>query len=108
MKLALILAFFLSDAAYAWDGVVTGKVSGFDVVANSGAAHNFDFRVYLSGISSFCSGAPIVGWAYINNDDAQYNQVISSVMMAYSTGTPLTIYTNRSNGYCSIGYISVR
>lgn len=103
MRAACSLFFMVvMPAAHAWDGAVTGVVSGIDLVVDSG---NFDMRVYLSGSPLMCTGGP--AWAYINYSlDQNYSAVVAALMMAKTTGGNVMIYTIKDTyNYCHIGYV---
>ncbi len=92
-----------ASQGHAWDGVVSGTVHGFDVTAGT----NFAFRVYLNGVTDYCGGSYNV--AYINEVDSNYKTYVAAVMLAKTSGSVVTLYTNRdASGLCQIGYLSVR
>ncbi|MEO9601261.1 hypothetical protein [Parasphingorhabdus sp.] len=88
----------------AWDGTTTGKVTQIDITT---PGPNYDFRVYLEGFPGLCTAGHT--WAFINTGDTNYETIASALMLAYSTGKTVTIYTNDStSGYCKIGYVVLR
>lgn len=95
--------FFLSSHAGAWDNQVTGTVLGFDV----SDGQNLGFRVYLSGVTSYCN-ATSYDVAYINEADSNYKTYVAAIISAKAAGDPVTLYLTRFNGACKIGYLSVR
>ncbi len=106
-KLSGILAIYIiSFSGYAWDGVKTGKVGSVDVTGGT----NYGFRVVLEGAPKLCGNGH--GWAYINEPDSNYQTYVSVLLAAKMAGSTVTIYANQErnsgNGYCHIGYISVR
>src|ERR1043165_8456819 len=98
----LLLSIFGSIPAFAWDGIVSGTVLGFDVTAGN----NFGFRVYLNGVTSMCGNS--INWAYLNEGDSNYKSYVAAVMMAKAQGSSVFIYTTQVNGYCQIGHLGVR
>lgn len=105
--LALFIATFLtftSVPALAWDGAFTAKVKQIDLAPlNANAA----FRVYLENVPAICAGGP--DWAYLNPSDANYQAVVSGLMLAYSSGTAVIIYSNLdASSHCKIGYVALR
>jgi hypothetical protein len=102
IAILLTVSALCAPASYAWDGAVTGTVSGFDVTGGT----NFAFRVYLNGVTNVCSGSYNV--AYINETDSNYSTYVAAVMFAKANGSALTLYTTRdASGLCKIGYLSV-
>lgn len=104
--LALVVA---SGTSYAWDGVVTGKISQINGVGGSaGAPGNYDIRVYIEGQTTICAGAIDPAWAYVNSNDANYKGLLALLLMAQASGKTVTLDTNKSaSGYCQIAYMSV-
>lgn len=95
--------------AYAWDGVVGGRVTQFETVGSAGSAPgNYDFRVHLDAQVPICPGAIDTTWGYVNVSDANYKGIMASILMAYALGKTVTLFTTKSaGGYCQIGYLSV-
>lgn len=90
--------------ALAWDGAVTGKVAQIDL-AEGGT--NFGFRVTLENNPLLCTGGS--DWAYINSTSTNYQAIASALMLAYSSGKPVTLYTNRdTSNYCKLGYVVLK
>lgn len=88
--------------AFAWDGVNSGTIAGFDVTHGQ----NFGFRLYLNGVSTMCTGGQ--NWGYLNETDSNYKTYVGILMMAKAQGSSVTVFTNTVNGYCQIGYLVVR
>ena len=91
----------------AWDGNVIGKIAQIDDVGGSaGAPGNYDFRVTLEGVPTFCTdGSP---WGYINSNDANFKGLAAMLLMAQATGKSVRIFTTKTaSAYCQIGYIVV-
>lgn len=108
MKLfGFIIATFLTSFSHpvlAWDGVFTGKVAQIDLVSSG---TNYGFRVYLENLPAICTGGP--NWAYINSTEDNYQAIASALLLAYSSGKTVTIYSNlQSTGYCKIEYVTLR
>ncbi|WP_229954374.1 hypothetical protein [Parasphingorhabdus litoris] len=90
--------------AMAWDGAITGNVTQIDLTETG---QNFGFRVYLEGRPVICTGGP--DWAYLNANEDNYQAIVSALMLAYSSGKTVVLYTNRdASNKCKIGYITVR
>ena len=103
---AFILGVLFTPLSFAWDGSVSGKISGVDVTGGT----NYGFRVYLSGSPAMCGNDH--KWAYINENDSNYQVYVSALLAAKAMNSNVVIYSNRKdgdeNGYCKIGYIMVR
>jgi hypothetical protein len=93
-------AFGFLSSAWAWDGMVRGKVTQLDLVPSDS---NYSFRVYLLGYPNLCGS---VNWAYLNDTDSNYNALVAGLMAAKSSNSDVMIYTTLVGGYCHIGYIS--
>jgi len=108
MKIFLIvfLPIFISIKAQAWDGSVSGKISIVDVTGGQ----NYGFRVSLKNSPKLCGNS--YSWAYINQSDSNYQTYVSVLLAAKAMQSTVTIYTTRkggeANGYCKMGYISMR
>lgn len=90
--------------ASAWDGVVTGKIGGVEVTG----AGNFDFRVYVGGLTSNACGQGTQSWVYVNQTDSNYQVYVSTITTAYFTGKSVSVYLTRAAGaYCRIDYMQV-
>jgi hypothetical protein len=103
----LVLVFSLfSTSGYAWDGYVTGKITTVDVAGGA----NYAFRVTLEGAPTLCNSNHT--WAYINTSNSNYQTYVAVLLAAKMSGSTVTIYSNQEqssgNGYCRIGYISLR
>lgn len=96
-------------SAYAWDGVVSGKISQIHTVAATG---NADTRVYLVGTPVMCANAAGIAdgtWVFINSNNPNYKGMLSNLLTAYSLGKTVTLYSNRSlvspANYCELAYM---
>lgn len=104
---ALLAAGALSQGCLAWDGVVSGTISRIDSVA--GEPGNYETRILMNG-QTFCSATGVIdgGWGYLNSSDANYKGTLAMLMLAYSTGKAVTIYSLKEGaGYCHIHYVMV-
>ncbi len=106
--LALSIAIASSNAIpWAWDGIVTGKIASYDVVANG--PNNFDLRIFLENGPALCTGG--VNWAFINSTDPNYKTIATALISAKALGQQVTIYTAAypydTATFCKIGYITV-
>jgi hypothetical protein len=94
--------------AVAWDGYLTGVISAIDSVPNAG---NYDFRVYLQGISgNWCGGAGAGsnGWAGLHSTDLNFKGVQATLMLAFAMNKTVSVYlTKDTAGYCKLGYVTV-
>lgn len=93
----------------AWDGVVSGKITQIDTVANQSG--NYEMRIYLGGGQAMCnvSDPNLRGWAYLNSNDVNYKVVAANLMMAYIGGKNVVIHTYNDSGLgCHIHYVMVR
>ena len=101
---AVSLLACLGDNAWAYVGPITGTVATLEVVGSGGGAPgNGDFRFYLAGNTIICNGQT---WAYINTTDVNYAALVSSLILAKSLGSTVSIYVNQdSNGYCQLAII---
>ncbi|AQS38156.1 hypothetical protein Sps_03009 [Shewanella psychrophila] len=101
----LLLALLWTLDTQAWDGAVIGQVNTIDVTHGK----NYGFRVTLEGAPKLCGNDS--GWAYLNDDDSNYQIFVSVLLAAKMSGTTVRLYTNQEktsgNDYCHIGYISV-
>jgi hypothetical protein len=107
--LALLTVFVglgFSTARAAWDGAVTGKVVQIDTVAEPG---NAEFRVYLGGAAMCSTSNPATsGWGWLNSTDTNYRAMVANIMLAYTLGKTVTIYTMKEGGdTCHIHYVVV-
>lgn len=98
-----LLIGLMSTPASAWDGIVVGKVAEIDVTENG----NYEFRVYVGGVSANACGANTPAWGYLNQTDANYQLYASVVLTAYTTARDVTVYLTKIGGFCRIGYLSV-
>lgn len=98
-----------SISANAWDGVTTGKIVRMESVGGASNGENFDLRVTLSQGTPPCPGNPAapVDWSYINTNNYNYAGVFATLMLAYSKGKNVTIYSNTVGGFCHIGWVII-
>lgn len=97
-----------TSASAAWDGTVTGVITGIDSTANE--PNNYELRVVLGGVTQFCntSAAAVQGFGYMNSADVNYKGVLAALLMAYSLGKKVTVYTMNDNQVgCHIHYVSM-
>lgn len=95
----------LSVHAFAWDGNVSGKIYSVDVTGGE----NYGFRVSLdNGSKALCGNNH--KWAYVNESFSNYQTYVAVLLAAKMAEKTVVLYTNQrgSNGYCEIGYISIR
>jgi len=94
--------------AYAWDGVISGRVIQINGVGGSaGAPGNFDARIFLEGQPTAC-GPNSPSWGYINSNDANYKGLLAMLLMAQASAKVVTLYTNKDSlGNCQTGYLAV-
>ena len=92
--------------ASAWDGVVSGIVSGLHSLPNAG---NYDLRVLLANQPGpWCGPNSTSGWAGLHSNELNFKGVQATLMLAYAMGKTTTLYLNRdANNYCKIGYVEV-
>ena len=100
-------AMFLSSTASAnWDGVTNGKINGIDVTTGQ----NYGFRVSLVGAPKLCGSNH--GWAYLNQNDSNYQTYVAVLLAAKMADKAVTIFANREStsgsNYCKIGYVALR
>ncbi len=94
---------FISTPVLAWDGAVTGKVIQIDIEPSG---TNYGFRVYFHSLPTMCTAGP--SWAYLNSTEPNYQAIASALMLAYSSGKSVIIYSNLEAGsYCKIGYVTL-
>ncbi len=91
---------------------VSGTINRMDFVASAGGApNNGDTRVYLNGVTTFCSGTSDPTWAFVNTSDANYKGVLASLLMAYATGKQVSVTSiagaGTSGPRCQIEYVSM-
>lgn len=103
--IAMILALGAVAApatAQAWDGIITGKVSGID----TSSGNNLDFRVFLDGAAACGPNTP--GFAYMNHDYDNYQATAALILTAWTTNRKVTLHTTKdAGGLCRIGYVAV-
>ena len=86
--------FMLCPSTYAWDGVATGAIRGFEITQGG----NFAFRVILDSAGEMCGPGSVAGWAFINEADSNYKVYVANFMMARTLSKPVTIYMSRVSG----------
>lgn len=91
---------------------VQGTIWRVDVISGAGGAPgNYDARVYLNGVSSFCPGATDATWAYLNSSDQNYKSILAAMMFAYGAWKTLVVYaepiTSGSATFCRIDWINI-
>lgn len=99
----------IATSAAAWDGAVSGTIVGVDSIANEG--NNYELRVYLSGVSTYCTTTATYaqGFAYMNSADTNYKGTLATLLTAYTTGKQVTLYTMNDGGAgCHLHYVQVR
>jgi hypothetical protein len=101
--------FSFSVPSSAWDGAVTGTITGIDSVANE--TNNYEIRIYVSGASVYCTTTATFaqGYAYMNASDANYHGTLAVLLTAYATGKQVELFTMNDGGNgCHLHYIQVR
>jgi hypothetical protein len=87
---------------------VAGQVGNVEIIGSGGGAPgNYDFRVFLTTGGVICNGQ---NWAYINTGtagDANYSALVSSVLLAKSLGSTVTLYVNPVGSYCQLAYMVI-
>ena len=92
------LLFYGGDATAA-----AGTISQIDTIANE--PNNYEIRIYLGGIQMCTTSGPST-YAYLNSADNNFNATYASLMMAYSTGKNIVIFTLNDAGIgCHIHYV---
>lgn len=104
----------LAHSAWATDTMVTGTISELDTVTQlGGAPGNGDLRVFLHGVSSFCT---IAGgdttWAFVNANDSNYKAALATLMLADATGKQVNVYSRPGSivgagTFCQISWIQI-
>lgn len=98
--LGVLLSGVTPAIAFAWDGVITGKIETIHVTGGG----NYGFRVTLRGSPAACGNAN--GWSYLNDTDSNYKVYVAVLLLAKAQQSSVTIYSNKdASGYCNIGYI---
>jgi hypothetical protein len=105
---ALLLTISIASCgAFAWDGVVGGKIGNIDNLVNvSGSPSNFDVRITLT------SGVPPCGntntWVYIDVSDTNFKGTYAALLQAKAMDLNVNLYSNRDGrGYCHLGYLAM-
>jgi hypothetical protein len=107
IKFLLLLLLISSTNVYAaWDGIIAGKINAIDIAPGQ----NYGFRVSLTNSPKLCGNSHT--WAYLNESDSNYQTFVSVLLAAKMADKQVVLYTNIENasgqGYCHIGYISLR
>lgn len=100
-----IICILFSVKAFSWDGHVSGKIYNIDVTGGE----NYGFRLSLDGgTKSLCGNNH--KWAYLNESASNYQTYVAVLLAAKMADKTVILYTNQKggNGYCEIGYVSVR
>jgi len=106
-----LCAFFCGFAyvhnASAWDGAVSGVITGIDTV--TAEPGNFEFRVFL-GTATICNGpiGSMNGWGYLNSSDSNYKVTVANLMLAFAAGKNVMIFSMVEGGACHIRYVAIR
>jgi hypothetical protein len=102
----IFLSLIISRLAYAWDGVATGVISRIDTVNET---NNFELRVFLGSTVMCNNTTPSMNtWGNLNSSDPNYKTAVANLMLAFSTGKTVTIFTTNEGGGCHIHYVSVQ
>src|SRR5262245_48825225 len=97
-----LLCFAWTTVTFAWDGIVSGRVSQVDVTDGG----NYGFRIILQNLPALCGNAN--QWAYVDANSTNYSAYVATLLSAKALGDIVNVYSNRDpSGYCRIGYISV-
>lgn len=100
-----IVGILLSIQANAWDGMVSGTISGYSVMAGADLNSSY-FRVSLVGNPILCSGG--TQWAYMNSNEPNYSSLLAAIVAAKTSGASVVFYTNKdASGACHFGQIAV-
>ncbi len=108
LKTLLLLAgLAFAGQTSAWDGAVIGTISQIDTVANE--PNDYEVRIYLGGITMCTATNGTQDFAYMNSTDNNFKATLANLMMAYSMGKTVNIYTmNDSSVGCHIHYVMVK
>lgn len=102
MTLFFIFGMLSLSSHAGWDGTERGEVGTIQVTAG----HNYGFRVSFKDSVKMC-GEGSADWAFLNEDDSNYETYVSALLAARFSKTAVRIYTNVSTqGYCRIGHIA--
>lgn len=65
---------------------------------------NFHFRVFSNTPSqALCTGGPVYSaWAYVEDTDSGANTKITALLLAYTLGKTIQIWTENVVGFCHI------
>ena len=100
-----LIACITSSVAHAWDGVATGVISKIDTVNET---NNYELRVFLGSTVMCNNTTPTMNtWAYLNSADANYKTTVANLVLAFTTGKTVTIFTMNEGYGCHIHYVSV-
>lgn len=75
-KYYLVYLLLTSTPALSWDGSTQGEIGRIQVTA----AENYGFRISLAGLPKLCGTN--ADWAYVKNDDSNYQSYLSSLLAA--------------------------
>lgn len=106
----------LASAQVFADTAATGTIRGLDEVGlGAGASSNADTRVYLNGVTTFCSATADASFAFIDANDANYRGVVAALLFAYGMGKSVAIYAGPSSldgsaatGFCRITWVRIQ
>lgn len=103
---ALMLLSVFSAPAFAWDGYVSGTITQIDTVAET---NNYETRIYVGGATVCNNTSPdLATLGYLNSSDPNYKAVVANLMLAYTMGRKVEIFTmNDNNVGCHIHYVKV-
>jgi hypothetical protein len=102
---SVFLTFIASPVAHAWDGVATGVISKIDTVNET---NNYELRVFFGSTVMCNNTTPTMNtWAYLNSSDPNYKTTVANLMLAFTTGKTVTIFTMNEGYGCHIHYVSV-
>lgn len=98
MMAAAALSMF-PNSAFAWDGVLTGRITNVEVSVNG---ENYGFRVHFAGQQACGTGSP--SWSYLNKSATNYDAMVSMLTSSFLNGKPVTLYTTKVGQFCEIGH----
>lgn len=88
--------------SHAWDGIAVGQISEVNITVGGNAG----LRISLAGVNSMCAGGP--NWAYLNDTDSNYRLYAAAFLAAQAGGRQIVVYSSSVNGFCAIGFLTVR
>jgi len=100
-----VIGSLLWSDAFGWDGVASGKIAEIHTLTEQG---NYELRVVIVGAAQVCNNTnpALYGWAYMNSSDVNYKTVVANLMLAYTMGKTVTVYTmNDGNTGCHLHYV---